>query len=183
MVDRDFPSRHIGPDPSERQLMLERLGYDDLDAFTADVVPEVIGWHEGLDLPAAASEPEAIVELTSMAARNRLLTSMIGLGYSGTHTPAVIKRNILENPAWYTAYTPYQPEISQGRLEALLNFQTMVEDLTALPVAGSSLLDEPTAAAVPSSSSDAFATSMPVSPATMVWKLSSASRRPCAISA
>ena len=147
MVDRDFPSRHIGPDPSERQLMLERLGYDDLDAFTADVVPEVIGWHEGLDLPAAASEPEAIVELTSMAARNRLLTSMIGLGYSGTHTPAVIKRNILENPAWYTAYTPYQPEISQGRLEALLNFQTMVEDLTALPVAGSSLLDEPTAAA------------------------------------
>ena len=146
-ADFGFAARHIGPDAAERGSMLARLGYDDLAAFTADVVPEVIRWHDLLDLPAPASEPETIAELTSMAERNRVVSSMIGLGYCGTHTPGVITRNILENPAWYTAYTPYQPEISQGRLEALLNFQTMVEDLTALPVAGSSLLDEPTAAA------------------------------------
>ena len=143
----EFPSRHIGPDAQQQARMLAALGYSDLDAFTADVVPEVIRWHDGLSLPAAASETEALSELRALASRNQVVTSMIGLGYSGTHTPGVILRNILENPAWYTAYTPYQPEISQGRLEALLNFQTMVEDLTALPVAGSSLLDEPTAAA------------------------------------
>jgi glycine dehydrogenase len=143
----DFPSRHIGPDAAEQAHMLQALGYSDLDAFTADVVPEVIRWHDGLTLPAGVSEPAALAELGALAARNRVLVSMIGLGYYGTHTPGVILRNITENPAWYTAYTPYQPEISQGRLEALLNFQTMVEDLTALPVAGSSLLDEPTAAA------------------------------------
>jgi len=127
--------------------MLDLLGYGDLDAFSAAVVPEVIRWHEALDLPPAASEPATLAELRTLADRNTVVTSMIGLGYSGTYTPGVITRNILENPAWYTAYTPYQPEISQGRLEALLNFQTLVEDLTALPVAGSSLLDEPTAAA------------------------------------
>ena len=127
--------------------MLALLGYADLDAFSAAVVPEVIRWRAALDLPAGASEPETLAELRLMASRNMPLTSMIGLGYAATHTPGVILRNILENPAWYTAYTPYQPEISQGRLEALLNFQTLVEDLTALPVAGSSLLDEPTAAA------------------------------------
>jgi glycine dehydrogenase len=143
----DFPSRHIGPDAAEQARMLSTLGYSDLDSFTADVVPEVIRWHEGLSLPAGSSEPEALDELRALAARNTVAVSMIGLGYYGTHTPGVILRNITENPAWYTAYTPYQPEISQGRLEALLNFQTMVEDLTALPVAGSSLLDEPTAAA------------------------------------
>jgi glycine dehydrogenase len=143
----DFPSRHIGPDASEQAHMLATLGYPDLDAFTADVVPEVIRWHDGLALPAGVSEAAALTELRGLAGRNRVLASMIGLGYYGTHTPGVILRNITENPAWYTAYTPYQPEISQGRLEALLNFQTMVEDLTALPVAGSSLLDEPTAAA------------------------------------
>ena len=146
-ADPSFASRHIGPSPRDRARMLELLGHGDLDAFTAAVVPEVIRWHEGLDLPAAASEPETLAELRAMADRNTVTTSMIGLGYYGTHTPGVITRNILENPAWYTAYTPYQPEISQGRLEALLNFQTLVEDLTALPVAGSSLLDEPTAAA------------------------------------
>ena len=127
--------------------MLSLLGYADLESFTAAVVPEAIRWRDGLDLPAAASEDEALAELRDMASRNRVVTSMIGLGYAGTFTPGVILRNILENPAWYTAYTPYQPEISQGRLEALLNFQTMIEDLTGLPVAGSSLLDEPTAAA------------------------------------
>ncbi len=143
----EFPARHIGPDTHAQERMLGALGYPDLDAFTADVVPEVIRWHGGLDLPAAATEAETLAELRSLASRNTVVTSMIGLGYSGTHTPGVILRNILENPAWYTAYTPYQPEISQGRLEALLNFQTVVEDLTGLPVAGSSLLDEPTAAA------------------------------------
>ncbi len=142
-----FSSRHIGPDAVDRARMLGLLGYTDLDEFTSAVVPEVIRWHEALDLPPAASEIETIAELRALGARNRVVTSMIGLGYSGTHTPGVITRNILENPAWYTAYTPYQPEISQGRLEALLNFQTLIEDLTALPVAGSSLLDEPTAAA------------------------------------
>ena len=143
----EFPSRHIGPDAADQARMLEALGYSDLDAFTADVVPEVIRWHDGLSLPAGLSEPAVLDELRGLAGRNRLVGSMIGLGYYGTHTPSVIVRTILENPAWYTAYTPYQPEISQGRLEALLNFQTLVEDLTALPVAGSSLLDEPTAAA------------------------------------
>jgi glycine dehydrogenase len=127
--------------------MLRLLGYDDMATFTANVVPSAIRWHESLRLPTAAGEAETLAELRQMAGRNDVVRSMIGLGYSGTHTPGVILRNILENPAWYTAYTPYQPEISQGRLEALLNFQTLVEDLTALPVAGSSLLDEPTAAA------------------------------------
>jgi len=127
--------------------MLRLLGYDDMESFTAKVVPAVIRWQEALRLPAAAGEPETLAELREMADLNVVVRSMIGLGYAGTYTPGVILRNILENPAWYTAYTPYQPEISQGRLEALLNFQTMIEDLTALPVAGSSLLDEPTAAA------------------------------------
>ncbi len=143
----DFPHRHIGPDAREQATMLAALGYPDLDTFTADVVPEVIRWHHGLDLPAGLTESETIAALRELADRNTEVTSMIGLGYHGMHTPSVITRNILENPAWYTAYTPYQPEISQGRLEALLNFQTLIEDLTALPVAGSSLLDEPTAAA------------------------------------
>ncbi len=143
----EFAARHIGPDAREQAHMLGLLGYDDLDAFTSDVVPEVIRWHGGLDLPGGVSEAAALAELDALAHRNTLVASMIGLGYHGTHTPGVILRNITENPAWYTAYTPYQPEISQGRLEALLNFQTLVEDLTALPVAGSSLLDEPTAAA------------------------------------
>ncbi|MCF8536633.1 MAG: hypothetical protein K9G75_01835, partial [Candidatus Nanopelagicales bacterium] len=143
----EFPARHIGPNAHEQAQMLDVLGYSDIDSFTADVVPEVIRWHDGLSLPAGLSEPETLDALRALGARNTVRTSMIGLGYQGTHTPGVITRNILENPAWYTAYTPYQPEISQGRLEALLNFQTMIEDLTGLPVAGSSLLDEPTAVA------------------------------------
>jgi glycine dehydrogenase len=147
MTSTSFSQRHIGPRPSEQQAMLALLGYTDISSFTSSVVPAVIRWQEGLRLPSAAGEPETLAELRGMAERNVVMRSMIGLGYTGTFTPGVILRNILENPAWYTAYTPYQPEISQGRLEALLNFQTMIEDLTALPVAGSSLLDEPTAAA------------------------------------
>jgi glycine dehydrogenase len=142
-----FRDRHIGPRLADRDRMLGLLGYDDLDSFTSAVVPEVIRWQDALDLPQPIDEEAALAELHALAAANTVVTSMIGLGYYGTWTPGVIRRNILENPAWYTAYTPYQPEISQGRLEALLNFQTLVEDLTALPVAGSSLLDEPTAAA------------------------------------
>ncbi|MET0417323.1 MAG: aminomethyl-transferring glycine dehydrogenase, partial [Actinoplanes sp.] len=142
-----FANRHIGPDSDEQTHMLKTIGYASLDALMDAAIPEVIRWHGSLDLPAAASEEETIAELRAIAAQNTVATSMIGLGYYGTHTPAVIKRNVLENPAWYTAYTPYQPEISQGRLEALLNFQTMVTDLTGLTTANASMLDEGTAVA------------------------------------
>jgi glycine dehydrogenase len=142
-----FADRHIGPTAAEQAVMLDALGYPSLEALVDAVVPATIRDHESLDLPAAASETEVIAELRALATRNKVSTSMIGLGYSDTITPAVVKRNVLENPSWYTAYTPYQPEISQGRLEALLNFQTMVQDLTGLPVSNASLLDEATAAA------------------------------------
>src|SRR5690349_3861055 len=127
--------------------MLDLIGYGSVDELMDAAIPEVIRWHGVLDLPPAATEAEALSELRALAGHNRPMVSMIGLGYHGTETPAVIRRNVLESPAWYTAYTPYQPEISQGRLEALLNFQTVVADLTGLPVAGASLLDEATAAA------------------------------------
>ena len=126
--------------------MLEVVGYPSLDELTRAALPGGLASAE-LSLPEAVSESQALAELRRLGSLNAVATSMIGLGYYGTHTPAVIRRNVLENPGWYTAYTPYQPEISQGRLEALLNFQTMVEDLTALPVAGASMLDEATAAA------------------------------------
>ncbi|WP_211266899.1 aminomethyl-transferring glycine dehydrogenase [Nonomuraea candida] len=142
-----FSSRHIGPSESEQQRMLEAVGFESVEDLVAVAVPEAIRAKDRLKLPAAIGEAEAIAELRALAGRNRVLTSMIGLGYYDTVTPAVIRRNLLENPGWYTAYTPYQPEISQGRLEALLNFQTVVSDLTGLPVAGASLLDEGTAAA------------------------------------
>src|SRR6266542_6347565 len=142
-----FESRHIGPSPAEQERMLAATGHATLGELTQAALPPGIGDPRPLGLSAALSEAEALAELRRLAARNTVARSMIGLGYYGTHTPAVIRRNVLENPAWYTAYTPYQPEISQGRLEALLNFQTMVADLTALPVAGASLLDEATAAA------------------------------------
>ena len=138
---RDFAARHVGPRPDDIQSMLATLGYDDLDAFIAAVVPSAIRMRRPLALPAGLSEPEALARIGALAARNKVFRSYIGLGYSGTHTPPVIQRNVLENPGWYTAYTPYQPEIAQGRLEALLNFQTVVSDLTALPVANASLLD------------------------------------------
>ncbi|MFH9886970.1 aminomethyl-transferring glycine dehydrogenase [Streptomyces luteogriseus] len=142
-----FEQRHIGPDHEACAKMLAHVGYGSLDELTAAAVPAVIKSAEALDLPGARSEAEVIAELRSLADRNQVLGSMIGLGYHGTFTPPVIMRNVMENPSWYTAYTPYQPEISQGRLEALLNFQTMVADLTGLPTSGASLLDEGTAAA------------------------------------
>ncbi len=142
-----FADRHIGPGADEQAKMLAYVGYSTLDELSRAAVPASIADRGPLRLPGPASEREAIAELRELASRNTVAHSMIGLGYHGTETPAVIRRNVLENPAWYTAYTPYQPEISQGRLEALLNFQTMVADLTALPVAGASLLDEGTAAA------------------------------------
>ncbi|MGV2915511.1 aminomethyl-transferring glycine dehydrogenase [Streptomyces alfalfae] len=142
-----FEQRHIGPDAEAQAKMLAQVGYGSLDELTAAAVPDVIKNAEALDLPGARSEAEVLAELRSLADRNQVLDSMIGLGYYGTFTPPVILRNVMENPAWYTAYTPYQPEISQGRLEALLNFQTMVAELTGLPTSGASLLDEGTAAA------------------------------------
>ncbi len=147
MTNTGFASRHLGPRPDDIAAMLGPLGFSSLDALTDAVVPESIRMRKALDLPAARSEVEALAALRAMAAKNQEFRSYLGMGYSDTHTPAVIQRNILENPGWYTAYTPYQPEIAQGRLEALLNFQTMVADLTGLPVANASLLDEGTAAA------------------------------------
>lgn len=139
-----FGRRHIGTSPDDHQRMLRELGYDSLDALMAAAVPTSIRMQEVLDsaIPAAATEREALAELAALAEQNTVRTSMIGLGYFGTITPAVIQRNVLENPSWYTAYTPYQPEISQGRLEALINFQTMVSDLTGLATANASMLDE-----------------------------------------
>jgi glycine dehydrogenase len=148
----NFSDRHIGPSAAEQQRMLATVGYPSLDELTAAALPSALAATGAapLDLPGLPrplSEPEAEARLRQLAGSNAAVTSMIGLGYYPTVTPAVIRRNVLENPGWYTAYTPYQPEISQGRLEALLNFQTMVADLTGLPVAGASLLDEATAAA------------------------------------
>ncbi|MFI5924433.1 aminomethyl-transferring glycine dehydrogenase [Micromonospora sp. NPDC051543] len=147
MSVEQFATRHIGPGPDDERRMLEVVGHDSIDELMDAAIPEVIRWHGTLDLPDAATEAEALAELRALAARNTVAVSMIGLGYHGTHTPAVIRRNVLEDPAWYTAYTPYQPEISQGRLEALLNFQTMVTDLAGLATANASMLDEGTAAA------------------------------------
>ncbi|WP_432564736.1 aminomethyl-transferring glycine dehydrogenase [Kineococcus sp. SYSU DK003] len=141
-----FSARHIGPDPSAVERMLAVVGLSSLDDLVDRAVPA--GIRDGvLDLPGALDETSVTAALRALAAKNRVVPSMIGLGYVGTRTPAVVRRNVLEDPAWYTAYTPYQPEISQGRLEALLNFQTAVTDLTGLDVANASLLDEGTAAA------------------------------------
>ncbi|MEU0537471.1 aminomethyl-transferring glycine dehydrogenase [Amycolatopsis tolypomycina] len=143
-----FADRHIGPGPDELRHILDVIGVASLDELAERAVPGSLRESaQPLELPPAASEAQALAELRELAARNRPAAAMIGLGYHDTVTPPVIRRNVLENPAWYTAYTPYQPEISQGRLEALLNFQTMVADLTGLPVANASLLDEATAAA------------------------------------
>ncbi|MEX1093527.1 MAG: aminomethyl-transferring glycine dehydrogenase [Acidimicrobiia bacterium] len=144
--NESFVTRHVGPGTGDIAKMLEVVGADSLDALIDDTVPASIR-DEQLDLPPALSEPEVVNHLRHLAKKNQIVPSLIGLGYHNTIVPPVIQRNVLENPAWYTSYTPYQPEISQGRLEALLNFQTMVSDLTGLDVANSSLLDEPTAAA------------------------------------
>jgi len=144
---RGFEARHIGPQGAAITTMLERVGAASLDELINGIVPDSIRQQSSLDLPAVLSEQEALDAIRSIAEKNVEMTSLIGMGYTGTIMPPVIRRNVLENPAWYTAYTPYQPEISQGRLEALLNFQTMVCELTGLPVANASLLDEATAAA------------------------------------
>ena len=144
-----FASRHIGPTNSEIDYMLQTLGYKTLKEFVSKVVPQSIAIKSKLEesLPKALSETEAIAALRDRASKNKVFRSLIGMGYYGTITPAVVLRNVTENPAWYTAYTPYQPEISQGRLEALFAFQTAVTDLTALDIANASMLDEGTAAA------------------------------------
>jgi glycine dehydrogenase len=144
----DFANRrHIGPSPAEMEQMLEVVGAESLEALIDDTLPAKIRQAEPLDFGKPLSESELLHRMKVTAGKNRVLTSLIGQGYHGTVTPPAIQRNILENPAWYTAYTPYQPEISQGRLEALLNFQTMVSDLTGLEIANASLLDEATACA------------------------------------
>ncbi len=142
-----FVSRHNGPSADEQQEMLRALGYGSLDAFIDATIPETIRFRRALALPAPKSEQEALAAFREEMSANEVRRSFIGMGYYDTHTPAVIQRNILENPGWYTAYTPYQAEIAQGRLEALLNYQTVVSDLTGLPIANASLLDEGTAAA------------------------------------
>ena len=142
-----FVERHIGPSPDDVVAMLEVVGQPSLDALVDVAIPTGIRSQRALRLDAAPSESAVVRELRGLANLNTVMRSMIGLGYHGTVTPPVVQRNVLESPAWYTAYTPYQPEISQGRLEALLNFQTVVSDLTGLPVAGASLLDESTAVA------------------------------------
>src|SRR4051795_6852971 len=147
LADQSFARRHIGPNTESTAEMLRDIGFENLDALIDATVPKNIRLGRALDLPPAKSERDALEELRAIAAQNKVACSFIGCGYYDTITPPVIQRNILENPGWYTAYTPYQAEIAQGRLEALLNFQTMVSDLTGLPLANASLLDEATAAA------------------------------------
>jgi glycine dehydrogenase len=143
----EFVARHIGVSPAEEQHMLREIGVASRQALIEAIVPRSIARTQGMDLPEPLGEAQALAELKAIASRNKLYKSFIGQGYHGTHTPGVILRNILENPAWYTAYTPYQAEISQGRMEALVNFQTMVCDLTGMDIANASMLDEATAAA------------------------------------
>ncbi|MFN7013801.1 MAG: glycine dehydrogenase, partial [Bacteroidia bacterium] len=147
MYSDKFSSRHIGPNRQETEAMLKTIGVDSLETLIDETVPANIRLKKPLNIAPALSEFEYLKHLKSLAGKNKIYRSYIGLGYYGTIVPAPIQRNILENPGWYTAYTPYQAEISQGRLEALLNFQTMVSDLTGLPIANASLLDEGTAAA------------------------------------
>ncbi|MCZ4329731.1 aminomethyl-transferring glycine dehydrogenase [Castellaniella denitrificans] len=172
----EFIARHIGPSEADQRAMLAAIGATSLDALIREVVPEnILSEAPYLDLPGPLGEVEALADLKAIAGRNQVLRSYIGQGYYGTYVPHVILRNILENPAWYTAYTPYQPEISQGRLEALLIFQTMITDLTGLDIANSSLLDEATAAAeamtlarrVSRAKSDCFFVSIHVHPQTV----------------
>ena len=146
----DFANRrHIGPSPTEMTTMLEQLAVPDLDTLISQTVPASIRQDKDKADALPLSEQEFLTHMREIASLNQVLTSLIGQGFHGTITPPAILRNVLENPAWYTAYTPYQPEISQGRLEALLNFQTMVCDLTGLDIANASLLDEASAAAKP----------------------------------
>ena len=143
----EFIQRHIGPSESEQSKMLTDLGLSSIDELVRQIVPDSILLRGDDKLPEGCSEQEALTELKEIAEKNDLKRSLIGQGYYGTITPPVIQRNVFENPAWYTSYTPYQAEISQGRLEALFNYQTLITELTGLPVANASLLDEGTAAA------------------------------------
>ena len=141
-IDIDsFARRHIGPNEEEVRAMLRDVGFDNLDALIDATVPKDIRLKRELNLPEAKLEGEALVDLRAIAQKNKIARSFIGAGYYDCITPPVIQRNILENPGWYTAYTPYQAEIAQGRLEALLNFQQMIIDLTALDIANASMLD------------------------------------------
>jgi len=144
---QNFSHRHIGPNDHEINEMLSFLGYESIDELIHKTIPDNILLKDKLDVGDGLSEHEFLKTIKSVARKNKIVKSFIGMGYYGTITPPVILRNILENPGWYTAYTPYQAEISQGRLEALLNFQTMVTDMTGLEIANASLLDEATAAA------------------------------------
>ncbi|WP_249677317.1 aminomethyl-transferring glycine dehydrogenase [Pseudomonas abieticivorans] len=146
-TQNEFIARHIGPRQADEAAMLQALGFDSLEALSASVIPESIKGTSVLDMGEGQGEAEALAAIKAIAGKNQLFKTYIGQGYYNCHTPAPILRNLLENPAWYTAYTPYQPEISQGRLESLLNYQTLISDLTGLPISNSSLLDEATAAA------------------------------------
>ena len=143
----EFIQRHIGPTPKQQTEMARAIGYDSLDALIDDTVPAAIRRQQPMDLPGPQSEQATLARLKQLASQNVVNKSYIGTGYHDTWTPAVVQRNVLENPGWYTAYTPYQPEISQGRLEALLTFQQMILDLTGMDLANASMLDEGTAAA------------------------------------
>ncbi|HEX4566879.1 MAG TPA: hypothetical protein VH138_09620, partial [Vicinamibacterales bacterium] len=142
-----FQHRHIGPNAAEQDQMLRAIGVPSIDELIDQTIPSGIRFSKPLNLPAAESEAAYLRRLRVVAAKNRVARSYIGMGYSDCHTPAVILRNVFENPGWYTPYTPYQAEIAQGRLESLINFQTVVRDLTAMEIASASLLDEGTAAA------------------------------------
>src|SRR5687768_14791288 len=143
----EFQRRHIGPNESDLKKMLAAIGAKDLEDLVSKTVPDEIRMQGSLDLPPAMSESDYLRHIKDVSLKNKIFKNYIGQGYYDTITPSVILRNIFENPGWYTQYTPYQAEISQGRLESLLNFQTMVSDLTGLPIANASLLDESTAAA------------------------------------
>ena len=146
-AQKDFIKRHIGPTEAEQKSMLQELGFKSLDDLISKTVPEKILLKENLNIGDSNSEYKALRKLKEISKKNKVYSSFIGMGYYGTYTPYVILRNILENPGWYTSYTPYQPEIAQGRLEMLLNFQQMIIDLTDMDIANASLLDEGTAAA------------------------------------
>ena len=165
-----FERRHIGPSPRDVAAMLETVGAASLKALMAETLPAPIRQKAPLDLGNPFSETEALAHMRDLASKNQVFTSLIGQGYSGTILPAVIQRNILENPAWYTAYTPYQPEISQGGLQVMFEYQTAISELTALPVSNASTYEGPSAvaAAVASSSKEALATSRPVRSQIMV---------------
>src|SRR6187401_23367 len=143
----EFRSRHIGPDEADSREMLKTIGESSLNDLVDKTVPPGIRMSQELDIPAAMSENEYLQHIKELSTKNKVFKNYIGQGYYDTITPSVILRNVFENPGWYTQYTPYQAEIAQGRLESLLNFQTLVSDLTALPIANASLLDEATAAA------------------------------------